>query len=176
MRQDTDRAANGHRDESATGHRYTVHEAALLLGLSVDAVRKRAERGTLRREKGPDGTVYIVLDADRTATGQQPDDDQTDGRSRSDAGALISAKDETIATLREQLQAERQAHAEARRLLMAALEKIPPAIEASRERPGGPQSAAEESEGTEDTPSTRDAPQECSEPRSSWWCRWFGFE
>ncbi|MDP9439191.1 MAG: hypothetical protein M3P49_10665, partial [Actinomycetota bacterium] len=70
-------------DETTTG-RYTVHEAAVMLGLSVDAVRKRAERGTLRREKGEDGTVYVLLDStqtghrsngdasgDETATGQR---------------------------------------------------------------------------------------------------------
>jgi hypothetical protein len=37
---------------------------------------------------------------------------------------------EHIEDLRAQLEAERQAHAEARRLLLSALEKIPPAIEA----------------------------------------------
>jgi hypothetical protein len=50
--------------------------------------------------------------------------------SPSESSALISAKDDLIATLREQLLAERQAHAEARRLLAAALERIPPQLEA----------------------------------------------
>ena len=57
--------------------------------------------------------------------GQAP----TGHRQDSEPNALISAKDETIAMLREQLQAERHAQAEARRLLAAALERIP-AIEA----------------------------------------------
>jgi hypothetical protein len=42
-------------------------------------------------------------------------------------------------TLREQLEAERQAHAEARRLLAAALERIPPAIDATREARQSPE-------------------------------------
>jgi hypothetical protein len=63
----------------------------------------------------------------------RPDTDQLTDRLRSDSAALISAKDETIAALRDQLEAERQAHAEARRLLMAALERIPPQLEAPQE-------------------------------------------
>jgi hypothetical protein len=43
-----------------------------------------------------------------------------------------------IATLREQVQAERQAHAETRRLLAAALERIPPQLETPRESPVDP--------------------------------------
>jgi hypothetical protein len=50
-----------------------------------------------------------------------------------------------VTVLREQLAAERQAHAEARRLLMAALERIPPQLEA-------PQKATEASETVEETP------------------------
>ena len=66
----------------------------------MDAVRKRIARGTLESEKA-DGKVYVWLD---------------DGTPRSDNDALISSKDETINVLREQLDAERQAHAEARRI------------------------------------------------------------
>jgi chromosome segregation ATPase len=58
----------------------------------------------------------------------------------SDSSALISAKDETISTLRDQLEAERQAHAEARRIIAGLVERIPPAI---REAPQEPTEAAE---------------------------------
>lgn len=44
--------------------------------------------------------------------------------------ALIEAKDAHIASLEKQLEAERQAHSEARRLLAAALERISPQLEA----------------------------------------------
>ena len=50
---------------------------------------------------------------------------------------------ELIATLQEQLQAERQAHAEARRLLAAALERIP-AIEAAPGERESPERGSEE--------------------------------
>ena len=46
-----------------TGQRiYTLHEAALLLGLSIEAVRKHAERGKLDSIKYEDGTRHILLD------------------------------------------------------------------------------------------------------------------
>jgi hypothetical protein len=143
--------------------RLDLRGAAEVLGTSVDAVRKRIARGTLESEKA-DGKVYVWLD---------------DGAPQSDTDALTSAKDETIAVLREQLEAEREnlraernAHAEARRLLAAALERIPPQLEAptapaeSRESPETP---------AEGRPSTTGAPeaQEPAEPRP-WWRRMFG--
>ncbi len=72
-----------------TRRRLDLREAAEVLDTSVDAVRKRIARGTLESEKA-DGKVYVWLD---------------DGAPRSDAEALISSKDETIAVLREQLEA-----------------------------------------------------------------------
>jgi hypothetical protein len=124
--------------EERSGHpsteRVSVPQAADHLGTTVDAIRKRVQRDTIDHEKDADGRVWVLLDTGRPrqdATGQRQDT----GQPQSDATALISAKDETIAMLREQLEAERQAHAEARRLLMAALERIPPQLEAPQEAP-----------------------------------------
>ena len=75
--------------------------------------------------------------------------DTTGHRQDDEPSALISAKNETIATLHEQLQAERQAHAEARRLLAAALERIPPAIEALQESSEAAETVEEAPEGME---------------------------
>ena len=80
-----------------TSQRLTVQEAAEMLGTSVDAVRMRVRRGSLESEKDPDGRVYVWVDGNASDT--KP---RLDGESE----ALISAKDETIATLREQLQTE----------------------------------------------------------------------
>ena len=66
--------------------------------------------------------------------------------------ALISELRAHNDTLREQLEAERQGHAEARRLLAAALERIPPQLEA-------PQEASETAETVEEAPDR-------AEPRS----------
>jgi len=130
-----------------SGQRASVREAAELLGTTVDAIRKRVQRGTIPYEKASDGRVWIVLDAVQDSAGHRQDTDTP----RSDSAALISAKDETIAALRDQLEAERQAHAEARRLLMAALERIPPQLEA-------PQEARESPETVEEAPDRAEPP------------------
>ena len=56
--------------EAAISQRYTVHEAAPLVEISVDAVRKRATRGPLNKKNAPDVTMYIRPDTNRTATTQ----------------------------------------------------------------------------------------------------------
>jgi hypothetical protein len=125
--------------------RVTVAQAAEILGVTVEAIRGRIKRGTLDHERHF-GTVYVLLDADQSTNRTRPDTDQTTDRLQSDTTALISAKDETITALRDQLEAERQAHAEARRLLMAALERIPPQLEAPSEARESPETVEEEPE------------------------------
>ena len=44
-------------------NRVTVREAALLLGVSEGAIRKRVDRGTLKHDKDTDGRVYVYLPA-----------------------------------------------------------------------------------------------------------------
>ncbi len=141
--------------------RVTAAQAAEILGVTVEAVRGRIKRGTLEHERHS-GTVYVLLEAGQAANRTRPDTDRPNDRLQSDSAALISAKDETIATLRDQLEAERQAHAEARRLLMAALERIPPAIEAPRE---SPETAAEPSEGAQPHPGTEGTQEAVQRPQ-----------
>jgi excisionase family DNA binding protein len=66
-------------EERPSSNRVTVDEAARVLGLSVDAIRKRVQRGTIDYERAEDGRVWILLDAIRThhdidqdEPGQQP--------------------------------------------------------------------------------------------------------
>ena len=127
-------------DQSQTSRqRVTVAQGSEILGVTVEAVRGRIKRGTLEHERHS-STVYVLLHADQMTTGRRPDAD----RLQSDSTALISAKDETITTLREQLAAERQAHAEARRIIAELVERIP-AIEApTAETPEAYDEAAEE--------------------------------
>jgi len=161
-------------DQSQTSRkRVTVAEAAEILGITVEAVRGRIKRGTLEHERDS-GTVYVLLDQrsyDQSADRPRPDSDQTTDRLQSDSSALISAKDETIAALRDQLEAERQAHAEARRLLMAALERIPPQIEAPSDERESPQPARKEPERAEPHPATVESQESVQRP---WWRRVFG--
>ena len=158
-------------DNGQTGQgRYTVHEAALLLGLSVEAVRKRAERGKLSSIKGEDGTRYILLDTDQTRTGPSPDANQTE---------LIEALYSQIEFLREELAArnvelrhrEEEYREESRRkdhLLAAALERIP-AIEPPEE---APPEARESTVSAADDAGEGDAHPEQERP-ASWWRKLF---
>jgi hypothetical protein len=90
---------------------------------------------------------------------------------QSDSTALISAKNETIATLRDQLEAERQAHAEARRIIAGLVERIP-AIEAPQGASESPETVEEEPERAEPRPDALDAQEGVQ--RRPWWRRVFG--
>jgi hypothetical protein len=72
-----------------SGQRASVREASELLGTTVDAIRKRIQRGTIPYEKAPDGRVWILLDTGQDSTGHRQDT----GQLQSDSTALISAKD-----------------------------------------------------------------------------------
>jgi hypothetical protein len=136
------------------GTRVTQREAAERLGVSVEAIRKRVKRGTLRSDKGEDGRRHVYLPDDPDAGGSQPEPD-----------TLTSELRDRLHYVEGQLEAERQAHAEARRLLAAALERIP-AIEA-------PETAQEASEGVEPHPSTEEAQEGVQQPqRRRWWEFW----
>ena len=137
--------------------RYTVAEAADILGITTGAVRNRLSRGTLRSTKFA-GTVYVLLPDDISRDAERATYDTPGGTPQFESGALISSKDETIAVLREQLEAERQAHAEARRLLMAALERIP-AIEAPQQSTEDAETVEEEPEASSESRSDNPSPQ-----------------
>jgi hypothetical protein len=141
-----------------------VSAAAAELGTTVDALRKRVQRGTIEHERDDEGHVWILLDTVRP----RQDTDQDTVRPQSEHDELISELRAHNATLREQLEAERQGHAEARRLLLRALERIPPAIEAPespepRSSSATPPDAGAEAQEASETPDTR-----------PWWQRWFG--
>jgi hypothetical protein len=93
----------------------------------------RVKRGTLTSTR-EGGRLYVLLNTEPTPEPGRPHVCTHDRTS------------ELIATLREQLQAERQAHSEARRLLAAALERIP-AIEARQETSEATEAAEEQQQG-----------------------------
>ncbi len=161
-RQDTDRT---------NPMRLTVEEAANLLDVTVDAVRKRIERGTLRSEK-VGKTRYVLLDdvltqhdPDRTYqdTGQDTNRTQHD----SDMTALLASMQDQIATLKQELEDRKE---EARRkdaILMTMAQRIPE-LEAPWESRGSSVTDAGEPERGE----TR-AGAERPEESVSWWRRFF---
>ena len=151
------------RGEHRAEVRLTIAEASDLLGISKDAVRMRIKRGTLRSEK-TDDRVYVWLD-------NVPDADHN-----ADSTALIAAKDETIRTLRDQLESERRANEENRRLLAGLIERMP-TLEAgtepssSQEPSRAPGAATEESVSAESRPATGRSQED---PHKPWWRRVFG--
>src|SRR5215217_8909252 len=151
---------------SSSGH-VTVEEAARLLDVSVDAVRKRIERGTLRSEK-VGKTRYVFLDdvmtqhdSDRTRQDYGPDADRT--QHDTDMTALVASMQDQIDTLKQELEDRKE---EARRkdaILMTMAQRIPE-LEASAEPRDTPVTASEE-------PDRGTAPSEQQEhsQRRSWW-------
>jgi hypothetical protein len=125
-----------------SGQRASVREAAELHGTTVDAIRKRVQRGTIPYEKAPDGRVWILLNTGQDSTGHRQDT----GQPRSASNALISELRARISSLEYQLEQERQANSEHRRLLAAALERIPPQLEAPSEARESTQTVQEEPE------------------------------
>jgi hypothetical protein len=131
--------------------RVTITVAADRLGITEAAVRKRIERGTIDATKGDDGRSYVLLPRDSS-----PD-----------------VSRELVDLLKEQLEAERQAHAETRRLLAGLIERVP-ALEApppkttdERESPH----TVEEAPQREPHSATGGAQEGAEKP---WWRRVFG--
>ncbi len=153
--------------EHSTDRRVTVVEAATILSITPDAVRSRLRRGTLRKDRGPDGEVLVVLDGDALST-DRPTDQPT--------VALVEALEEQITYLREQAalwqeEARRKDHLLAAALEAAALERT-----SALEEPSEPRE--ERVMASEEEPYSTHAPPIPEHPveRPSWWRRFFGFE
>jgi excisionase family DNA binding protein len=141
--------------------RLTVSQAATRLGITESAVRGRINRGTLEAER-VGGTVYVLLSAEQSADSQQITGDYP-----GEYNALTSALEARIESLERQLEEARERDRENRRLLAAALERIPPQLEAPSEPRESPETATE---GEVEPP--RPGSQEGAQ--RPWWSRWFG--
>jgi hypothetical protein len=87
----------GTRDGTRGGtRRLTQREAAELLGITVEAIKKRVKRGSLPSEMGEDGRRYVYVDASLHGDG----DAATEAPSQSpDADLLYQEMRERIADL-----------------------------------------------------------------------------
>lgn len=151
--------------------RYTVIEAAKVLDVGTDAVRKRVARGTVEHER-VDDTVYVWLDNGH--------DDGANGDGPALLGACtdqLDAHKDQVGYLRSQLDQERRANDENRRLLAALIQRVPE-LEA-RANPSGTSRpsdtpAQDAADGAGGPRSRTDAagPQDGSE--KAWWRRWLG--
>lgn len=158
--------------------RVDVQEAAGMLGTSVDAVRKRIRRGTLRSER-VDGRVYVRVDDD-------PDEHASPYREvphgiQDDVRPVVEAKDAHIAALEERIDSlEKQLDVRAEELrrkdhIIAALTARVPELGPAQDARDAPRTASEGSGGVEDQAGDG-GPQEGVGRRSSWWRTWLGFD
>jgi hypothetical protein len=159
-----------HTDEPQTNHeRLTVAQAAASLGLTEGAVRSRIKRGTLPTTK-EGGTVFVLLGNSTSQANQTPNIGVPGDQSK-----LVDALQDQIRSLREQLDAEREACTEERRrhdTIVAQLTSRIPAIEAPEETPSEASEAAEavEQQGRGQPHSATGGAQEGAQ-RRSWWRR-----
>jgi hypothetical protein len=161
--------SSGRRD----ARRVTVGEAALLLGISKEAVRMRIRRGTLRSEK-TDDRVYVWLDNDVNV-------DQ-DAVHHADEGSASGAR-ELIEHLRSEVEAWREESRRKDHIIAGLIERLPPQLEAPQASPQVPSQEPSESPVTATEPVAKGGAREESFTREeraqepierSWWRRMFG--
>jgi predicted ArsR family transcriptional regulator len=162
------RVGGGHSEASGDTpndrSRYTVPEAARVLGISPEAVRNRLSRGTLDSVK-VEGTVYVLIDRDRARYTADTPTDRPD-----ESGALTSALQDRIASLERQLEQANERDRENRRIIAALTSRIP-AIEAPPDERESSEVADEPPGGG---PPRSDAPGAQEGARRPWWRRVFG--
>jgi hypothetical protein len=138
-------------------HRLSVSDAAKVLGISVQAVHGRVNRGTIEHER-EDGKIYVFLTDDEVGNQQALNTDVHDVYN-----AYITSLKSEIESLKQdrevwQEEARRKDH-----LLAAALERIP-ALEASPEGTESPTTAGNGEDKGSIPPDTE---------MRSWWRRIF---
>jgi hypothetical protein len=149
-----------------TERRLTLQDAAQELGITPDALRQRIRRGQYHSTK-EEGRVYVYLNLDRTKTERNVQGEPT---------TLISALEERITSLERQLEQATERDRENRRLLAAALERIPPQLEPPSEPPSAAQGDTETAEEQQDRGQQpqSDAPGAQEGAQRPWWRRVFG--
>jgi hypothetical protein len=123
--------------DTPTSKRYTVPEAAKILGIGTDAVRKRIARDTIPHEKGDDRRVYVYLDTGHDEGHDEGHDTQEKAPElveslREQIGYLqgvIATRDEELRTRAEELRRRDQDLERRDRIIAALTERIPQALE-----------------------------------------------
>jgi hypothetical protein len=145
-----------------TKRRLSVAQAAGALGLTVDAVRSRIARNTIEHVR-ESGRVYVLLNSDQYRQGR----DQYTDKDSDQVSDLTDELRNRLHYVEGQLDAERQAHAEARRIIAGLVERIP-AIEAPQE---ASETVEEPPQRAEPRPATVESQESVQRP---WWRRVFG--
>ena len=140
--------------------RMTVAGAADRLGITKEAVRKRISRGSLRSDKDQDGTVRVYIPASGTTSGT--------ASPAGDRDELVEELRDQVRYLRGQLDQERDANRENRRIIAGLTQRIPELEAASSsEPPEASQTVEEEPDRAKPRPATPD-PQTGAQRRPLW--------
>ena len=173
----------------STPNRVSVNEAALVLGVTVDAIRKRVQRGTIPHQRDDAGRVWVLLEAAKsmqgtpTSTGRDESehvhDTDQDMYQTEDQSHLVESLEDQVGYLRgviETRDKELEARTEELRRkdhIIAALTERIPELEspASTEQRDVPESAPAPQVSAE-TPTDAESSQEPTQ-RRSWLYRFF---
>jgi hypothetical protein len=142
--------------------RLTVAQAAHVLGISQDAVRKRIARGTIPHDRNESGRVYVYLAPSETVHKTDQDTIQDDA-TKTVQDAYVRSLEDQIAFLRQELERKD-------RILLNLTEQIPE-LEAPTEARESPQTVEEEAARTEPNSAMGGAQESARRP---WWRRMFG--
>jgi hypothetical protein len=153
-----------------SGTRVTVYEAADALGVTVDAIRKRIQRGTIPHERHEDGRVYVLLDEATKLQDQNSYETSTEQGQVQDNGPVRYGTHEFVESLQDQIGFLRRELERKDAILLRMAERIPEieATKATSEPPDAPERASEGSDKGNTTPK----PPEPLE-RRSWLYRFF---
>lgn len=157
-----------------SGNRVTVYEAADRLGLSVDAIRKRVQRGAIPYEKDAAGRVHILLDESSTLQ------DEVHDSYEPKPNEMLEELREQNAYLREVIATRDEEIRRRDYLLAAAMERIPELdsslTEEDQRSPseGAAYSDATDGEGAGAAPTDAERETAGQEPRRSWWHKLIG--
>jgi hypothetical protein len=150
----------GVEEGHTSGKKISVYDAADVMGITVDAIRKRIARGTIAHERDEDGRVWVILDT----VDKVPDNDQYTGQ-YIESTTLISE-------MRARIEFVEEEHRRKDAILLnmtEAMKALSPPQETSPERPPGDSA----SPGPTRTPTKpREEPQEATQ--RPWWRRMFG--
>ncbi len=157
-----------------TTSRVTVQEAARALGVTVEAIRGRIKRGTLRSTKAEDGNVFVFIPATDQTNGQtrpaddQPKPDANQPGPDADHTQPIPDQTELVHVLRELLEDERAANRENRRIIAMLASRVPE-LEPAKESPQKPRNGHETVSENAGNGEAQPEPE-----KRSWWRRLFG--
>ena len=159
--------------------RVTIREAAARLGVTEAAIRKRIQRGSLDKEMGSDGRVYVYLDLSQ---------DMSHPQSQIQRNPLVEELRDRVAFLERALE-RRGIEAERYQQIVAGLTQTnnqlatrlrelepPPPEAAPPKRPAEPPTVASQEEPgrAEPRPSAEEPQEPAQEEQRSWWRRIFG--